>query len=491
MIHMKKRIIIIFTCISSMVLYTGCNSLLDVDPVSSITSANYWKTEGDVAGYFTGAYESYRDAINTTYYMEDRGDAFELGLEAGLSPPWTQNLTESGAPNWDKMYKVIHSCNLLLKYGEGISFSEQANKSRIMAETRFLRASAYFFLIRIWGKAPLITAPTENDQVQMPARAPLNDVMAQILADIDAAMTLFPEEGYKNKGRASKPATFALKADVLLWKAKVLKGGNADLEAALDAADKASAGLALEETFWKIYATDNRKGKEIIFAIHFNKDEKVGSDNSVRSHYSSQLKPRDLFVQNATNKNSIAFSRKYARSSYAPSVKLEDLYLKNPDDKRLNESIIKALAPDGTVMGRFDNKMRGTNYASDDRYYDSDIIVYRLAEMILFKAEALAALNRVSEAVAELNKVRARAGIVAYAGAQDKITVEKEILDERFRELYLELKRWSDLFRFHAGGSINVYQEVPNLAGKQTPLYFPIPRPQIDLNPNLEQTEGY
>jgi len=488
---MKERIIIIFTCISGMILYTGCNSLLDVDPVSSITSANYWKTEGDVAGYLTGTYESYRDAINTTYYMEDRGDAFEPGLEAGLSAPWTQNLTESGAPNWDKMYKVIHSCNLLLKYGEGISFSEQANKSRIMAESRFLRASAYFFLIRIWGKAPLITAPTENDQVPMPARAPLNDVMALILADIDAAMTLFPEEGYKNKGRASKPATFALKADVLLWKAKVLKGGNADLEAALDAADKASAGLALEETFWKIYATDNRKGKEVIFAIHFNKDEKAGSDNSVRSHYSSQLKPRDLFVQNATNKNSIAFSRKYARSSYSPSVKLENLYLKNPDDKRLNEAIIKALAPDGTVMGRFDNKMRGTNYTGDDRYYDSDIIVYRLAEMILFKAEALAALNRVSAAVVELNKVRARAGIAAYAGAQDKITVEKEILDERFRELYLELKRWPDLFRFHAGGSINVYQEVPNLAGKQTPLYFPIPRPQIDLNPNLEQTDGY
>ena len=114
---MKKRIIIIFTCISSIILYTGCNSLLNVEPVSSITSANYWKTEGDVAGYLTGTYESYRDAINTTYYMEDRGDAFEPGLEAGLSTPWTQNLTESGAPNWDKIYKVIHSCNLILKNG--------------------------------------------------------------------------------------------------------------------------------------------------------------------------------------------------------------------------------------------------------------------------------------------------------------------------------------------------------------------------------------
>jgi starch-binding outer membrane protein, SusD/RagB family len=69
--------------------------------------------------------------------------------------------------------------------------------------------------------------------------------------------------------------------------------------------------------------------------------------------------------------------------------------------------------------------------------------------------------------------------------------VEKEILDERFRELYLELKRWPDLVRFHFGGTINIYNEVPNLAGTQLPLFFPIPRAQMDLNPNLEQTEGY
>jgi hypothetical protein len=484
MIHMKKRIIIIFTCISSVALYTGCNSLLDVEPVSSITSSNYWKSEGDVTGYLTGTYDSYRETINSTYYMEDRGDAFEAGLEAGLSTPWTQNLTEGGAPNWNEPYKVVHNCNLILKYGKDVTFSTEANKNRAIAETHFLRASTYFFLIRIWGKVPIILEPTENDNVPMPARAPLADVMSLILSDLDAALSLFPEEGFKSKGRASKPATYALKADVLLWKAKVLGGGNADLEGALDAANKASVGTSLEETFGRIHSTDNRKGKEVIFAIHYHRDEKAGQ-------YGSQLKPRDIFVQDAVNKNSIPFSRKNSRSSYSPSVKLENTFLKNAGDVRLNESIIKAIAPDGSVTGKFDNKMKGTNYANDDRYFDNDIVVYRHAEMILFKAEALAALNRMGEAVVELNKVRARAGIGDYTGAQDKISVEKEILEERFREFYLELKRWPDLFRFHAGGSIDVYQEVPNLVGKQTPLYFPIPRPQIDLNPNLEQTEGY
>ena len=52
-------------------------------------------------------------------------------------------------------------------------------------------------------------------------------------------------------------------------------------------------------------------------------------------------------------------------------------------------------------------------------------------------------------------------------------------------------QRWPDLLRFHAAGTINVYNEVPNLNGKNVPLYFPIPKTQIDLNPNLVQTDGY
>ena len=55
----------------------------------------------------------------------------------------------------------------------------------------------------------------------------------------------------------------------------------------------------------------------------------------------------------------------------------------------------------------------------------------------------------------------------------------------------MELKRWPDLVRFHFGGTISAYTEVPNLLGKNIPLFSPIPNTQIFLNPNLVQTEGY
>lgn len=477
---MKQLKYILFGLIG--LIFGGCN-LLEVDTVSDITNEDYWQSPGDVESYLYGVYSQFRDLQNTTNYFEDRGDSFVPGMEGGPSNAWNQNLTAQNAPNWIDFYKVIQHCNMVIKYTGPMNFGIEADKNRLLAETYFMRAHTYFSLLRIWGDVPIELEPTENDNKDKLPRSPVADVMAQVLSDVNKAIELFPEEGYKNKSRASKPASYALKADALLWKAKVLAGGNADLEAAIEAADKAGAGLTLETAFENIFANDKKNGKEVIFSIYFEKDEKDGQ-------YGKQLKPRDIFVQDAVNKNDIPYAQSGARSQYAPSPKLLAVFDEFSSDIRRSKSIITAVTAANTVIGVFDNKFRGST-SSGNRYYDSDIIIYRLAEMILFKAEALAALGRVNEAITELNKIRSRAGIPAYAGPVDKNAVESTILKERFREFYLELKRWPDLLRFHYAGTIDVYDEVPNLNGKSVPLYSPIPKTQIDRNPNLVQTEGY
>lgn len=461
----------------------SCTKTLELAPVSSITSANYWKTEGDVLGYMIGIYSKFRSTMNTTFYMEDRGDSFDPGLHQGMSTAWTQNLTENSAPSWVNFYNLIHHCNLLLKYVDGIHFGEQSTKDRVMAEAYFIRAYTYFYLIRSWGDVPLVLTPTESDDQPLLARSPATEVMGQILKDIQSALSLFPEQGYVNKSRASAPAAEALLADALIWKAKVLGGGAADLTGAIEALDKVIPTVSLLPDFNDIYSTAHRNNSEVVLSIYFQKDESGHS-------YGYYLKPNGALVNDAVNKNDIPWAESAARSQYSPSASLEAAFDVNPADKRKAASMVKGVRSDGSLVGVFDNKLKGTLYP-DGRIFDCDIIIYRLGGLLLLKAEALAALGKESQALVPLNKVRNRAGTGDYTGQTDKKTLEKEILQERFRELYAELKRWPDLVRFHKEGVINLYQIVPELSGKQVPLFFPISRAAHSLNPKLDQTEGY
>jgi starch-binding outer membrane protein, SusD/RagB family len=465
------------------IMVAGCRRILDVDNVSGIDSSSYWKAEGDVEGYMAGIYSELRGLMNSTLHFEDRGDAFIPGLEGSASQAWEQNLNAQNAPNWLDHFNIVYHCNLLLKNTPGISFVQEAKKNRLMAEAYSVRAYVYFLLTKSWDNVPIVLSPIESDEYEMPSRQPAPDVVDQILKDLDEAIKLFPEEGFPNKNRASKPFAYAVKADVLLWKFKVLQGAQADLDAALNAVNQPLSQTTLLDSFALIHSTGNKLNGEIVLGLRFMRDEK--SD-----HYGSRMKPRDIFVATATNKDDLAFARSGARSVYAPSPKIEATFNENASDKRKKASIIRALNPNGSTIGVFDNKFRGTLFA-DDRLYDNDLVLYRHGGLLLTKAEILAALNRPTEAVTELQKVRNRAGIGDYTGSTAKDVVEKEILKERSRELYFEFSRWHDLVRAHFYGTIDIYKEVPNLSAKSVPLFFPIPKAQIDINTNLTQTDGY
>ena len=198
-----------------------------------------------------------------------------------------------------------------------------------------------------------------------------------------------------------------------------------------------------------------------------------------------------LLTNDIVNKEDIPYTNStIARHVYAPSPRLISLF--SDKDNRASSAYINAINSKGAVVFTSQNKFRGTAY-TDDRYYDNDIVVYRLGEVKLLKAELLCYLggDNVQKAIDAMFATRNRAGIGAYTGSTVQKVVQKEILDERGRELCFELKRWPDLMRAHHAGTIDIYSYIPNLVGKSTPLYFPILRKMIDLNPNLEQTEGY
>jgi hypothetical protein len=112
---------------------------------------------------------------------------------------------------------------------------------------------------------------------------------------------------------------------------------------------------------------------------------------------------------------------------------------------------------------------------------DEDIHVIRLGEVILIRAEALARLGRVPEAIAEYNRLRVRAGV-----APDPLTLTQAqalaaIIRERRLELAFEGDRWPDLVRLNAlPASVD-----PNQA------LLPVPQTELDVSPNIQQNPGY
>jgi hypothetical protein len=308
----------------------------------------------------------------------------------------------------------------------------------------------------------------------------------QIFADLDMAISLFPEKTFTNgKYRFSYPAAQALKAEAKLWSAKVLGGGDADFNDAITAATEVEqAGLTLLTNFADI--TTVRANSEIILAAYFNRDEDGG-----RSNYALNALPFLSAVTGATNLNDLPYclTTVNGQGAYQISVPSRALLNANAGDKRIAASYV--IEKQGAVEKiAWIKKYPGNKYP-DDRVSDNDVIIFRLADVYLMKAEAYAGLDDTSKAIEYLNLVRQRAGIGAYPGATDKATVELEILNERGREFFFENKRWYDLVRFHFAGTIDVYSYVPNLAGKTTPLFWPLAAKVFTTNPQIEQTDGY
>ena len=419
---------------------TACTDFLDVKPESDITSASFWNEAGDAEAYLIGIYDRLRDVTNNTLYGEDRADTFDPGFIGPVSTAWAQNLLPDNAPSWSSDYNLIYHLNRLLFEIENLKFSDADRKNQILAEAHGLRALQYFRLAKVYGDIPLVLKPIESVNEELLGRSSVQQVFQQINSDIEASLAAFPEAGFKDKNRISKPAVYALQADVKLWTAKVLNGGSADLDQALNAISQIeSASVTLLPDFRSVFSSDNKRNDEIIFSIFYDRDEQD-------AHYGQRLAIWGVDINQADNFQDMNMTiGNRARAVYQPSAKLRNLFQQESGDKREAVSIIHAVfthADTGQkdTLATVFNNFRGTWWTdNNDRYYDDDLIMYRYGDIVLMKAEALAAKGQMDQAITELNKTRNRAGIGDYKGATDQQSVEYEIQQERWRELNGEL----------------------------------------------------
>ena len=145
-----------------------------------------------------------------------------------------------------------------------------------------------------------------------------------------------------------------------------------------------------------------------------------------------------------------------------------------------------------TTEYRWVNKYLG-DIVSDTRVARSDTRIYRFAEAILFRAEALNALGSTPEAIIELNKVAERAYGIAdyYPNTLTQTEVDEAILRERLIEFGAEGKSWFDFIRFG-----KAFELIPTLVGRENDyqgniLLLPVNPATITKNPYITQTPGY
>lgn len=459
----------------------GCEDILDTEVPSDIVFGDFPANGQEAQALLLGIYMDLKDDYNSTYYHEDRGDGFEVGVIGTVSNAWSHNITSTNGTSWTGYYGALNNINFLLSVAEDLSFSNEDDRDKLKAEALFLRATYYFYMARIWGDVPLLTEPVLSPDAEVIGRTPVAEIFTQINKDISDAISLFPSDGFGDKNFASKPAAYALQADVKMWTGKVLGGGAADFDAALSAIQKIEdQGATLLDTFNEVF--DTKKNDEIIFAIFNDRDE-------VNNHYASTLSVRDVNYDPVASPD-IPGSSANVRHNYSPSERTRNLFTSNTDIRADRTFLPFYLEVDGPIISYSQSRYYG-EIIDGVRLFTNDFIIYRWADMLLLRAEAYAAKNDLENAVIALDLVRNRAQNEDYSGPLDQNSVNLEILDERGRELFLEPKRWWDIRRFHADGTINAYDFVPNLQGQTTPLYWSVSEAVIAQNPLIEQTEGY
>ncbi|MET0636757.1 MAG: RagB/SusD family nutrient uptake outer membrane protein [Chitinophagaceae bacterium] len=367
---------------------------------------------------------------------------------------------------WDELYFHIYECNMAI---EGIADSQsmtQKAKTHLNGQTHFLRAFFYFYAVNLFGDVPL--AVTSDYRINNTlTRTPVTMVYDQITSDLKIAAEQISDEYLLNMDTAladrivpNRYAANALLARVYLYRK--------DWRNAADEATKVidNPFYHLEPDLLNVYL---KLSSEAIFQL-----------NSVTPGYNT-FEATTFYIPPGTAPNVI-------NGYINPAL----LNVFENGDKRMNSWIgrsdVAATSTSPTVSYYFPYKYKIRERPEIIEY----LMVLRLAEQYLIRAEARAQLGDLTGSAADLNLIRSRAGL-APTTASVKEELLAAIAHERQVELFTEWgHRWFDLKR--SGNIDNIMPAVCATKGtvwKTTAQLLPVPIDEILINPNLKQNPGY
>lgn len=511
---MKK--ILILSSLLIFIFLPGCEKFLDEEPLAEIGIGQFYKSKFDADAAMAGMYSTlathlaggptnHNDRLN--YYGEYRSDNFER--HGGYTNNNVDQLSfntlnpDNTYSDWTGFYKIIGRANNNIKYIPTITSDfnlTPAISNRYVAESHAVRAISYFYIVRVWGDAPVWLEPYENlaDEPNR-AREPVDKIINEvIIKDLETAYGLITKDVTPIVYNVGEAAVCAALADVYMWKKdypNAIKWFQ-NLFKARNPKGTPYAGISdanLQPTAtWKSIFTAPSGSIEAIWNLHWD-PLKNGDINAIVT-ISGSNKPMiiDLDVFNT-------YFASY-RTVAGPDIRIKqtvDVYRDNAGSNFSRDRVIKYYP---TPAAPTTSPASSTFAKTIPVYFP----MYRLGGMYLLYAEALNGSGDLAGALKYLNFIRKRAGISQYVASNpavaSKAAMENTILQERQIELFAEGKRWFDLVRT---GKVKEVMD-PVLIRRQTaatspPIGFddirtilwPISRTVINSNSNLVQNPAY
>jgi hypothetical protein len=487
----------------------ACEDFLERDPIT-ITHANvFWVNQSNAEQALAGSYGLFKYAVtyqaNFLYWGEITGMTFMN------SRNWISDYIEGngdyvlayrdGSRNWKDLYRAANWATTIEKYVEGMDdalFSSVEEKNRIIGEAAFVRAISYFYMARLWGEVPIVTETIESsDQlvddngfiIRIP-RSSEKEVLDFTMAAVDKAISLLKYSSPGNKGwaiTANKASAEALKAHVSLWYASRDNNNTAMLQKTIDATTSVINNSNAELID---YVTEGQAAVDKMC---------IGQSKTGLFEINVNASMNESFRMDDGDGNHIGLTQNYpvfknyngSGPKIDPSFYGKEFMAADParvDDVRKEYFFYEYENDEESFFTKY--RYTSDDPASTDQYAqfsESNILIFRLADMYLLRAEANAKMNKGVEAVADLNLIRSKAGVPAYTGATDRASMIKAIFDERAIEFVGEAHAGYDRIRMDY-----YYEGVPwmniNRIQKKG-YYWPVHPDIISINPSIVQTE--
>lgn len=425
------------------------------------------------------------------------------GLETVQAANFT-TLSDNGMAlyMWRSPWVGIGQCNILIQSMESAEGLSESVRNQCLGEALFLRAHYYFILVRLYGAVPTRLTPYEPGTSTAIARDKIENNYMNIIADLQRAAELLPmkqEYAAKDLGRATKDACYTELANVYLTLAGhglSINGMNRQeyYEAVADLCTEVeNMGYDLESCRYEDnFCATIHNGAESIFEVQFSGDKEYDfwGNNPQSSWLSTFMGPRNSdFVAGSWgwNQPTEEFVQQYEEGDLRKDITIfyDGCPVWDPDG--VNKPYKASYSNTGYNVRKF---LVTKAISPDFNTSPANFVVYRFADVLLMKAEALNEI-RPAEAFASINRVRRRAGLKDLSGLSQE-QMREAIIHERRIELAFEGHRWFDMIRINDGQyAVDFLHSIGKTNATKDRLIFPIPQTERDANPLMGQNPGY